>query len=411
MVDNQAMRLTKKDKLNLARFGCTLQARQKLLCVRWAEPNREPVLAASILARTACVKCSAGPLLVLALEISPTRALVHYCYFPFNLTIRGQRNYLLSLAETGRLRLCFLAPGRDILRDYQLTFSEHRRMKKLCEEALEALKVCEPAYKFADAVAEFESTVRVPQFFERALSDSELIKALESVKAEAEKVPPEKRALAHQVVRGLADAVKNRHSDFIRKQMDTLREARASMLVLFDLKREFGSDYDRFVEFLGDAVAGSMEEEALQKARDWPAKLESIFKLGNKLSSAPQAEQDKARSDLLEAVGRALNYLQSGRGPSLSMFQSLLVTLRPLLKGQSGRPPKDYAQEYEWKASGLSWTDVARRCLQENPDLRTEFGGRDFDSLKFEEQENLRHRIREGVKSYAVRMVKPFPLQ
>ncbi len=403
------MRLTKREKLDLARFGCTFQSSQNLLCIKW-DASREQTLAAAILARTISAKCSTGPLFCLALEISPTHALAHYCYFPFNLKIRGHRNYLSSLAQTGRLQLCFLAPGRKILRDYQLTSSQCRLMNELYAQALQALKICEPAYRFADAVAEFENTARVSQFFERAMSDSDLTKMLESLKAEAEKVPPEKRALAHQVVRGLVDVVKNRYGDYIRKQIETLPSQRAGLLLLSDLQREFGNDYDRIVEFFADGIAVNAEEEALRKTRDWPQKLESLFKLFDRFSSAPEEEQEKVRSDLMEALGRALSYLQSGRGPSLSMLQDLLLPLRPLLTGQAGRPPKDYSREYEWKVSGLSWTQVTRRSLQENLELRAEFGGREFDSLTFEEREGLTNRIRQGVKSYAERVGKPFPL-
>jgi len=283
-------------------------------------------------------------------------------------------------------------------------------MKEVYAQALEALKIWGPAYRFADAVAEFENTARVPQFFERVVSDSEFAKAIELLKAEAEKVTHEKRALAHQIIRGFADVVRNHYGDYIRKQLETLPSYRSSFLVLSDLQREFGNDYERFVEFFAEGVAVNAEEEALRKAIDWPSKLESIFKLVDQASSAPQAEQEKIRSDLAEALGNALNYLQSGRGLSLSMLQNLLLPLRPLLTSQAGRPPKDYSREYEWKASGLSWTQVTGRSLQENPELRAEFGGREFDSLTFEEREGLTNRIRQGVKSYAERVGKPFPL-
>ena len=53
---------------------------------------------------------------------------------------------------------------------------------------------------------------------------------------------------------------------------------------------------------------------------------------------------------------------------------------------------------------------MARERLRENLELRDEFGGRDFESLNFEEQENLKNRIREGVRSYAERTGRPFPI-
>ena len=78
--------------------------------------------------------------------------------------------------------------------------------------------------------------------------------------------------------------------------------------------------------------------------------------------------------------------------------------------GRPGRPTKDYSREYELKVT-KSWAQVAAQALLENAELREEFGGRTYESLPFEEQENLKNRIREGVRSYAERMGKPFPIE
>jgi hypothetical protein len=371
--------------------------------------DRAQALAATILVRSTYTKCATGPLLCLALEISPTRALAHYSYFPFNVKNQAHGKYLSSLAQTGRLQLNFLARGRAIFRECDLTPAECRRIKEQLAEALEAWKTCAASYSFAGAVSEFENTVRVPQFFERAMSDSELIEALQSVKMKADKVSVEKRALAHQVVRGLVDVLMSRWGDYVRKQIETLPKDRTALLFMFDFLRVFGDDYDRIVEFFADGIAGSVEEEVLRKSSDWPSKLDAILKLIDRMNSAPQAEQEKVRSDLSEAVGSALSDLGSGRGPSLSMLQNMLLPLRPLLLGQPGRPPKDYSREHEWKVSGLSWSDVATQHLIENTETRAEFGGREFASLTFEQKENLRNRIRAGVTSFAERAGKPLP--
>ena len=78
--------------------------------------------------------------------------------------------------------------------------------------------------------------------------------------------------------------------------------------------------------------------------------------------------------------------------------------------GRPGRPSKDYSREYDLKASGLSWSNVARRALEEKPEIKEEFGGRTFQSLSFQERTNLTNRIREGVRSYAERTSRPFPI-
>ncbi len=330
--------MTEQDKLNLRRFGCTLQPRQNLLHVKWTDLDRVQAVAAIILVRSIYTKCATGPLLCLALEISPSLAIAHYSYFPFNLKNPAHGRYLSSLAQTGRLQLNFLARGRAILREYDFSLSQRRRLKEQLVEALDAWKTCGVSYSFAGAVAEFENTIRVPQFFERAMSDSELIKMLEWVKAEADKVSVERRALAHQIVRGLADALKSRYGDHIRKQIETLQKDRTALLFLFDFHREFGDDYARFVEFFADCIAANVEEEALRKSSDWPSKLEVILKFFERTSSAPQSDQAKIRSDFAEAVGGVLGYLGSGRGLSLSMLQNMLLPLRPLLVGQPGNP-------------------------------------------------------------------------
>jgi len=93
------------------------------------------------------------------------------------------------------------------------------------------------------------------------------------------------------------------------------------------------------------------------------------------------------------------------------MLQTLLRPLKPFLTSQPGRPTKDYSREYELKESGLSWTQVTRQSLLENADIREEFGGRTFDSLSLAHQQTLSNRIREGVRSYAERTGKPFPIE
>ena len=57
----------------------------------------------------------------------------------------------------------------------------------------------------------------------------------------------------------------------------------------------------------------------------------------------------------------------------------------------------------------MSWTEVARKNLKENPEIREEFGGREFDSLDFTQKESLKGRIREGVKNWASRNGRPMP--
>jgi hypothetical protein len=59
--------------------------------------------------------------------------------------------------------------------------------------------------------------------------------------------------------------------------MPELQEnGRTAFLSLFDFLREFGSDYDRLVDFLTAHVAVNIKDEALKNASDWPSRLDSM---------------------------------------------------------------------------------------------------------------------------------------
>lgn len=139
--------------------------------------------------------------------------------------------------------------------------------------------------------------------------------------------------------------------------------------------------------------------------------LEPVFKLIQLASSASQATKGKALRDLGKAFLEVLKLLKRGRELSLSMLHGLLPPLKPLLLSQAGRPAKDYSREYELKQSGLSWSQVTRQSLRDNDDIRAEFGGRTYDSFSFEQREALIKRIQQGVKSYAERKDKTYPIE
>jgi hypothetical protein len=402
------MQISEQSKANLKRFGCSVQPRENLLYVSWTDLDRHQALAATILVRTIYVTCSTGPLLCLALEISPTRALAHYCYFPINLKNRTQQAYLVSLAQEGQLHLVFVAGRKIISRSLEIPPTQRKRIIETHSKGLEALKDS-AEYKFSDVVEEFEKTFRIPQFFERVVSEEEICKTLGSLSAKADQLPAEKRVLAHQIVHGIADVLQNRYRDKVRKFIADMLSARTAFLTLFDYQRELGDDYERIVNCLTDHIAVNTEEEALRQASNWPQKLESILRTLEDANTSTE-EREKVDSEFKAALGRVLDYLSRGRGLSISVLQGIVLPFRALLPAQPGRPVEDYSREYEWKASGGSWTEVAMKHFQENADVRAEFGGPDFSSLAFEHKETLRNRVREGVRSYAERAGKPFPL-
>jgi hypothetical protein len=402
------MRVSEYDRKNLTRFGCTLHADENLLLLRWTDLGRDRALAASILVRTIYAQCSSGPLLCLALEVSQSCALAHYCYFPFNERDPAHRAYLTFLTTGGQLHLAFVDGRKIISRDHQLLPTQRKRLSDMHSKAIAALESCK-TYPFSDVVAEFERTIRIPHFFERATSDEEIFKTVEGLKAKAYQVPAEKRILAERIVGGIADVVRNRYGDNVRKFISDMLSLPDGLMILFDYQREFGDDLERVVEYLSYHIAVNSEDAFLKEAADWPRKLESILKtLADANTSAE--EKQKINSEFKSAIGRALNYLSRGRGLSVSVLQGIVLPFRALLPAQPGRPVEDYEKQYNWKASGMSWTEVAAKHYQENESVRAEFGGRDFGSLDFEEKELLKNRVREGVRSHAERAGKPFPV-
>ena len=376
--------------------------------LRWTDLGRDQALAASILARTIYAQCKTGPILCIALEISPTSALAHYCYFPINIRDKEHQSYLTSLTTNGQLHLVFIDGRKITSRVHQLLPAQCKQLIDLRSRAEESLKSCR-SYSFSNALDEFERTIRIPKFFERAVSDEEISKTLEALRTRAEQLPAEKRILAHQIVGGIANVVKNRYGDNVRKIMSELLSLPAGLRILFDYQREFGNDFERVVECLSYHIAVNSEDATLKQAADWPRKLESILKtLGD--ANTSDEEKQKINSEFKGAIVRALDYLSRGRGLSISVLQGIVLPFRALLPAQPGRPVEDYEKQYNWKASGMSWTEVAARHFQENEDVRAEFAGRDFASLTFEEKELLRNRVREGVRSYAERTGRPFPI-
>jgi len=402
------MRISEQDKANLKRFGSTLHPRENLLCVRWTDLGRDQAVAANIVVRTIFAQCAGGPMLCLAFEISPTRALAHYCYFPINLENQTLRAYLTSLAQHGQVHLAFVSGRRFVSRTYQLLPTQRKQVAGMHSKAMEALEACSN-YKFSEVVEEFERTIRIPQFFDRVVSDEDISRNLESLRAKADDLSTDKRTLAHQVVHGLADVLKTRHGEKVHKFLTDMLGARTAFLTLFDYQREFGDDYERIVNALTDHVALNTPDEALRKASDWPRKLESILKTLEDVNTSPE-QKAKLNSEVRVAIGRVLDYLSRGRGLSISVLKDIVLPFRALLPAQPGRPTEDYGEQYGWKASGMSWTEVAMKYFEDNPDVRAEFGGQDFGSLTLEEKELLKGRIREGVRSYAEREGKPFPL-
>jgi hypothetical protein len=405
------MPISEEDQRSLQRFGCALHTRPELLHFNWMGLTREQALGATVLVRTTHRQCASGPALCFALEISPMRILPRYCYFSFDLLNPWQMGYLAELSDTNVLSINFLGHDFELVGQHELTPSESDELKKSQLKAKDALITNAVPYSVAKITDELASNLRIPQLFERVISENDFAKALPQIWKDSEKIPPAKRALARKLVGEFADSLRSRYGEQLKKGMGDIPQMRLGLVLLLDLQRIFGNDYDSFVAFIGDAVAFNADEELLATLRKWAANLEAIFKLIELANSLPQAKRGKALRDLGQAVISVLKLIGKGRELSMSMLHTLLRPLKPLLSGQPGRPTKDYSREYELKKSGLSWTKVARRSLIDNEDIREEFGGRTFAALTFEQQQGLVNRIREGVRSHAERAGKPFPIE
>jgi hypothetical protein len=94
-------------------------------------------------------------------------------------------------------------------------------------------------------------------------------------------------------------------------------------------------------------------------------------------------------------------------GISKDGASKLLELLGLEVGGRPGRPSKDYSREHKARKAGLSWATLASKTFKESPELQQEFGSDDFNSLTFEQKDNLKNRIREGVKSHERKLASP----
>jgi hypothetical protein len=181
-----------------------------------------------------------------------------------------------------------------------------------------------------------------------------------------------------------------------------------SLLVLLDLQKHF-EDSENFGRFLANIITVHSPKEDYQQLETAILLFKALFRLMDDVTDDTQQEDNSARleSDFRDVLER----LSAGQGLSIKAVINLLSGIGIPLGGQAGRPARDYSREYGWKASGMSWTEVTRKSLLENPETRDEFGGRDFDNLNFRQQESLKHRLEVGVKNWAERTGMPYPIE
>jgi hypothetical protein len=179
------------------------------------------------------------------------------------------------------------------------------------------------------------------------------------------------------------------------------------------LRRMFADNPAALMQFLTDGFAGLYSQQELENIGRQVTFILSVMKLPFKEGVATQSQGASGlRSPMPQISPETVKMVKSlVSGIPKHMASKLLEQLGLEVGGQPGRPRKDYARAYELKASGHTWSEVARISLEEDSELCDEFGLLGYDSLDFRQQEALKGRIREGVRSYAERAGKPFPIR
>jgi hypothetical protein len=402
------MALTRVDKSNLARFGCAFSARENLVLISWPEEKHTSVVTANILASLVYAQCTSGPLLCVAFEISPSKALPHYCFLPLDVTDEKHKQYLALISKESKIRLRFLAGSQRVARTHEIPPSHCTKMSEICRNALTDLeRVPHQPYDFERAVTEFEQSIRLPDQFEYVLTESELRQAMIVCKEKAAAVTPDARAHANSLANELLDVFRPHYKDLSQGFIDDIPMLRRSVLFGLDLRNYFGDDHEAFVQFLSDAIAVHVPPGVHPQVREQALVLKAMLTM---MANTKEATEDEEQGGSLgpDLLG-ALTRIAGGRALSIKSITTLLPSIGIPVGGEPGRTPKDYSREYELRSAGRKWRVVAEFNLENDPDTRKEFGGRKYNELSRQEQATLMHRVREGIRSFAKRTGKAFP--
>lgn len=405
--------LSKVEEQNLERFGCTFREKDSAVYIDWRGIDNARAANTEIFARLVFLNNDLGPIVFLACEISPVRPLPRYCYFPFDLSKQGHRNYLHRFADIGEIRLRFVSSTDILDRVHRVTPYLRTRIAETYAEALRSWDAWK-GKRDPDAVLRlFERHARIPLFLERVVFDDSLAEARANAKQAAEAVPNENRDLAISFVREIAEAFGPYYQSNGKALFEKISVARVGLSSMIDLRRLFADNPSGLIDFASDALAGSFSHEELENLNRLLTLILLLFKL-------PFREQPGGQRPA--STERLMPPIPDIPIPLVDMFKSIAISGIPknatsrLLEllglevgGQPGRPPKHYSREYELKMSGSSWTQVARSALAANLELQKEFGTHDYRSLDRGQQELLKNRIRQGVSAYVKRTGKPAP--
>jgi hypothetical protein len=401
---NKSVHLTAREQQDLDRFGCTLEGRAGTFCIDWRGKNTKRLSEAKIFARLAGIKTKDGPVVLLPFNISLVRPLPQYHYFPFDLKNRVHLKFLTRFIQTGEIKFGFVSGKRVIVRTHQLTPALRSRSAEIYTEILHELEAYgSDKYVFERALANLESSVRIPELLEYRLDDDDFRHLSGRISQAVQVISNENRDFAKRIVGEAANAFGPILEGTSKTSFETTELIKTGFTYINDLRRVFADDIPAMTEFLGDAIAASLPRTELEALDEW-------CKLGLMILhsvSGSATESKPTNSTIVPTPPIGLSGVIQGLAPNRRISQNSLKTLATLLgfevRGMPGRPTEDYSREFDLKMTGLSWSDLARQMIAENSDLRAEFGGVDYDSLDRARQETVTNRIRQGVIGFAKR--------
>lgn len=407
LYEYRPMKLSKLERENLVRFGCTLKPGSQFLYVALPQNRIGQAATCDVELQPLYFSCGNAAFLCLAFEISSVRLLPHYCYFPFDLKKRWHKKFLAVLLKRRMLELVFVSGRKRATRQIALSKQQLSLIRTNFDLVCKSLKDSYgKKYDFEKALVEFEGALSLSFVFARLLSKRQFAQFAEQFRLESGKVPIAKRAESRKVVEAFFDLFEKKLPSFYPAVLQSLPTFWTYLFLVTDTIREFTGDQERLRQFLEDAIACHSTGEEIQELGELPKRIEEYL---IPIALVGSAVEEK-RAELGPEMAKALEVLRQGHSLTLPMVKKLLPLAGIPLGGRRGRKPKDYSREYEWKQSGLSWSEVTIRAMEAEQDLKEEFQGRRFDKLDYRQQESLMKRIQEGVKSFAHRTRKPFPI-
>ncbi len=400
------MRLSKTERENIDRFGCTLKPGSQSLYVALPQNRIGQAVTCDVELQPLYFSCENAAFLCLAFEISSVRLLPHYCYFPFDLKKRSHKQFLAVLLKRRMLELVFVSGRKRATRQIALSKQQLSLIRTNFDLVQTSLKDSYgKKYDFEKALVEFEGALSLSFVFARLLSKRQFTQFAEQFCLESKHVSIERRAESRKVVEAFFDLFEKKLPSFYPAVLRSLPTFWAYLFLVTDTIREFAGDQERLRQFLEDAIACHSKGEEIQELGELPKRIEEYL---IPIALVGSAIEEK-RAELGPEMAKVLEVLRQGHSLTLPMVRKLLPLVGIPIGGRPGRPPGDYSQEYEWKQAGLSWTQVAARALECDSELREEFNGKAFRDLDGLQQESLRKRMQQRVRSLVRKPDKAMP--